>query len=75
MHYTAFCGNYHHTDIGNYTSYGIKFERSDCQHCIHDISVNEQIVKNMADLFNQYELEPEHFQDAVEDMLIQCGSI
>jgi len=75
LHYTAFCDNYHHIDIGNYTSYGIKLKKLGCRHYIHDISVNQQFVKNMADLFNKYELEPEHFQDVVEDMLIQCGSI
>jgi len=69
LRYIVFYDNHCHQDIGVYIASGIMFERSNFQHCIHDISVNAQTVKQLANLLNKFEVEPEHCRDVVEDFL------
>ena len=53
------------------TSYGIACTDNDKEIArIDDISICEEEVKKTVQLFNENELSPEHFKDAVEDSII-----
>lgn len=59
-------------DIGEYHTYGITVTSPNYTKTIHDISIYEETVVQMVNLFVKYQLSPIHFQDAVEDMLCEC---
>ena len=53
-------------------SYGIAcVENGKQTHLIEDISTNRQLVEHAATSFNKLELLPEHFDDAVEDVVTE----
>ena len=57
------------TDAGEYLTHSIKVTGSNYIDVLHDISVYEDQVSQMTELFNLYQLSPVHLQDAVENML------
>ena len=73
-HYDLIKEQYHHPDIGNYTSYGLlitwKGEHPDVYYQkISDISCKMCTVWKMADKFNQINLPAIHARDVVENLL------
>lgn len=58
-----------HPDIGFYNTYGIIYQPAAQAIQILDISPNAKKVIHMVMSFNQSGLAPEHFRDAVEDLL------
>ena len=57
-------------EIGAYDTFGIVYLTAGQTLHIRDISPVAEDVADMAAQFNQFGLSPEHFRDAVEDMLI-----
>ena len=54
-----------------YTSYGISCTDDGKEIArIEDISVEKEVVEETVNRFNDNKLDPEHFEDAVEDSII-----
>jgi len=70
--YTQSCYN---RACGHYESYGIAlFIDGELSRIIGDISLNRTKVEKLAVLFNREDLDPVHFEQAVDDFLT-CGDI
>lgn len=55
---------------GTYTTYGISVCRGDSViRVIHDISLDQEKVTDLIDLFNQERLSPSHLDEAIENFL------
>lgn len=67
-HYRIVPEKCYHTDLGQYDTYGILLTGLNHEEMIHDVSVDEQTVIRMTELFNLRQLSPCHFMAAVEDM-------
>lgn len=72
--YLTFQETLWHPDCGNYTTFGIGVYELYTQQrtfisAIHDISLKEELVKNLTNLFNQLQLSPIHFPEVISDML------
>ncbi len=61
-----------HTDIGDYTAFGIiviiyNKDRKDELFKVSDVSVNKSIVDNMTKLCTHEQIDPIHIYDVIED--------
>ena len=56
----------HHSDIGTYTTYGIRAGSV----TVHYISPDRSFVETLIAQFEAASLAPEHLRDAVEDAII-----
>ncbi|GEM_PF-1731621 len=55
-------------------SYGIACMNNEAQQkCIQDISPDKGIVQNAVISFNRYKLSPNHFEEAVEDVIVSAS--
>lgn len=59
----------YHTDLGEYTTYGIQLTLPNDSKIVHDISTSRKTVEQMVALFNRCQLSPVHLYDVVTDML------
>ena len=76
--YLTFQETLWHPDCGNYISFGIGVYQLYTQQrtfvsAIHDISLKEELVKNLTSLFNQLQLSPIHFPEVISDILSQSA--
>ncbi len=63
--------------LGEYTTYGIRLERSRGQagQTLCDISTDRAFVEAMAQLFNRFRLSAIHFEDMVSDFLADPSAL
>lgn len=60
----------HHPDgDGMYTAYAIQVQGRGQKKTVHDVSVCEEMVVQLVNLFNQHQLSIYHLEDVIEDML------
>lgn len=57
-----------HEDIGGYTAYGIELEGKPGAE-IQDVSTEKAFVSELVRKMNQYQLDPIHLSDVIEDAL------
>lgn len=70
--YQLSVGTEYHRSVGHYESYGIALiTDGSIDRIIRDISPDRERVEELVRLFNDEDLDPVHFSQAVEDFLLE----